>query len=165
MNKIHVYLLSASLLCTAVPTKSLAQGRGVDLDQISQDQLNGALYAELDDIYFGRNRNGLYDLDDLFDLIMEALSDNGDYDRNESEDDDDQGEQTITSYNLSAEMEEAGYSLEDVVWNALQTSDQYSNNSSPGIVQVQNRPDRRARLSYAVPAVINNVSNTVRRAR
>ena len=98
--------ISIAILALMLPGYSQSQGRYVDLDQLSANQLSAFLNAELDDIYIGRDANGQYDLDDLFDLVMEALSDSGDYDSNESDDDSDQGEQVITQANLNAEMAE-----------------------------------------------------------
>ena len=116
----------------------------------------------MDDIYIGRDANGQYDLDDLFDLVMEALSDSGDYDSNESDDDSDQGEQVITQANLNAEMAEDGVTLEDVVWQALETADQYSQNNASGIIKVQGRPNKRATLRTTVSVVSRNVTAVIR---
>jgi hypothetical protein len=148
-------------LALALPVSSQSQGRYIDLDQLSPSQLSSYLNAELDDVYIGRNAYGEYDLDDLFSLIMEALSDAGDYDSNESDDDSDQGEQVITQANLRAEMAEDGVRLEDVVWGALQTADQYSRNNTSGIIKVIKRPDKKATLLGAVSAVSKDVAAVV----
>ena len=150
-----------AIFALVLPVNSQSQGRYVDLDQLSPDQLSSFLNAELDDIYIGRNVYGEYDLDDLFDLVMEALSDAGDYDFNESDDDNDQGEQVITQANLRAEMAEDGVTLEDVVWQALETADQYSQNNTSGIIRVAERPDKKATLKTTVAVVSRNVAAAV----
>lgn len=98
-----------------------------DLDLLNSQQLAAALNAELDDVYESLDPNSDYDLDDIFEAIMYALSDAGD----------DYSEQAIDLDDLIEEMEETGVSLEDVVWNALQSADRVSDSGRGGVILVQ----------------------------
>lgn len=133
-------LIVALAGCAALllPGSSGAQDSD-DLDRLNNAQLAAALYAELDDVFERLNPNGNYDLDDIFDAIMYALSDVGD----------DSGEQYVDMDDLEEEMEEAGLSLEDVVADSLQRADQVSDSGHGPILRVQ-------RAGGARPAVAVN---------
>lgn len=124
--------LFASCVALLLPGPSGAQNH-IDLDQLTHDQLEYALNAELDDVYEALQSNGEYDLDVIFDVIMHALSDAND----------DHGEQTVSHANLTREMHEAGLSLEGVVRDALELADQYSENGSEKIIRVRRKGSTR----------------------
>lgn len=149
-------------VCTSLlPGISTAQNQYVDLDNLSSEQLQYYLNAELDDAYVILDENRSYNINFMFNIIMEALSDNGDYSNDQDENDDgvidddnDEGEQVITSANLASEMAEAGTSLQEVVWQALKTADQYSNNTNSEIMNVQMAPDDTVTLPRSISIVI-----------
>ena len=134
--------LLASCIVLFLPSASGAQD-DIDLDQLDQGPLSYALNAELDDVYERLNANDLYELNDIVDAIMYALSDAGD----------DQSEQAIDMEDLVEEMQEAGVSLRNVVVGAVRQADQQSGNGRQGIIRVQNPDAPRWRPPTATPAV------------
>jgi hypothetical protein len=106
--------LAVCLVLVLMPAWALAR----DLDRLTDQQLDAALFAELDDESL--EDCGLDDPDaprskvDMYRIVMCALGDAYD---------DDPWEQTISLQDLREEMAEAGYSLEAVVSNALAMAD------------------------------------------
>ena len=102
-----------------------------DLDDYNDARLSKDLYDELDDIYQnGLQPNSRYSLEVCKEMMMDALSDDGDTG----------SENEIDETDLESEMEEAGTNLEDAVEQGLIRADQISSRrgSSPswGIVRV-----------------------------
>lgn len=96
-----------------------------ELDDLSPTQLQAALDAELgdDDLrQFGVDPRKAYPLELLHEVIMQALSDEGD----------DDDEQLITLADLEEEMDEAGTNLSQVVWDALTEADRIAGLPSHG---------------------------------
>ena len=137
-------LLAAALLAGTIftPMAGPARDRGDNyFSAVSQaddsvydlDQLQGALEQELtdelDDIFQLINHDGHVSLEYAHQVVMYALSDAGD-DANES---------IIDFDELEAEMEEAGTTLEQEVWDALEEADHYGSRTPPGIHQVASR--------------------------
>ena len=102
----------------------IAEEAGRDLDSLPAEELDEDLNAELADVFEQLDdANAAYPIDELYTVIMAALSDNGD----------DGAEDEISEADLQAEMEEAGTSLQDVVMGALRQADTASI-GTPGVV-------------------------------
>lgn len=134
--------LFASCVALLLPSASAAQN-DVDLDQLAYDHLSQALNAELDDVFERLNADDLYELNDLVNVIMHALSDAGD----------DYTEQTIDMEDLVEEMQEAGVSLRNIVAGAVRQADQESENGRGGTIRVQNPDAPRWSPPTATPRV------------
>ena len=100
-----------------------------DLDDLSQEDLDQELTDELDDIFDRGGADNPVSLQQAFTEVMYALSDAGD----------DASESIVDFDELEAEMEEAGTSLEQEVWNALNEADEYVSRPTPGIYKVASR--------------------------
>lgn len=165
-------ILMYSAFVSAFPSISVAQYRNVELDTLSIEQLQYYINAELDDIYIEYDKSENYDINLIFDIVMEALSDRGDYINDQDENDDgtidddnDEGEQIITSANLASEMSEAGVSLENVVWQSLQISDRYSRNNNSEIITIQESTDRTANLPRSKLDVSNRLTREITKVK
>jgi hypothetical protein len=116
-------LVSATLLLAQGP----AQGRhpDLDLDALSNDEINELLQDELDPDDLAAcgltNPRASKTVDEMFDIIMCALGNDGDADDETELDFDD----------LEAEMQEAGTTLEAVVERALERADVMASGSAP----------------------------------
>lgn len=106
--------LAVCLVLLQAPAWAVAR----DLDRLTDQQLDAALFAELDDESLedcGLDDPGApVSKADMYGIVMCALGDGYD---------DDPWEQTISLQDLREEMAEAGYSLEAVVSNALAMAD------------------------------------------
>ena len=100
-----------------------------DLDDLSQEDLDQELTDELNDIFDRGGADNPVSLQQAFTEVMYALSDAGD----------DASESIVDFDELEAEMEEAGTSLEQEVWNALNEADEYVSRPTPGIYKVASR--------------------------
>lgn len=165
-------ILVFSTCAASFPSISIAQYRNIELDTLSIEQIQYYLNAELDDIYIEYDESENYDVNLIFDIIMEALSDRGDYINDQDENDDgtidddnDEGEQIITSANLASEMSEAGVSLENVVWQSLQISDRYSRNNNSEIMTIQESTDRTANLPRSKLDVSNRLTREITKVK
>lgn len=107
-----VFLAGAGLALIQFPVQA-----NHDLDAYSDTQLSRDLNDELDDIYqMGLQPNSRYSLDVCKNMMMEALSDDGDAGY----------ENEIDYSDLETEMEEADTDLEDEVVQGLVRADQIS---------------------------------------
>ena len=84
---------------------------------------------ELDDVFELIRTDNPVTLQQAFNAVMYALSD----------EDDDPDESVVDFDELEAEMEEAGTTLEEVVWDALNEADEYVGRPTPGIYKVASR--------------------------
>jgi hypothetical protein len=116
-------LVSATLLLAQGP----AQGRhpGLDLDALSNEEINELLQDELDPDDLAAcgltNPRASKTVDEMYDIIMCALGNDGDT-----------GDETELDFDdLEAEMEEAGTTLEAVVESALERADVMASGSAP----------------------------------
>ena len=100
-----------------------------DLDNCSPTQLERELSEELDDVFELIRTDNPVTLQQAFNAVMYALSD----------EDDDPDESVVDFDELEAEMEEAGTTLEEVVWDALNEADEYVGRPTPGIYKVASR--------------------------
>jgi hypothetical protein len=133
-------IVALALLCTAlVFATGPAQARHPDLelDDLDDDTLDAMLQAELDDddlIACGiGNPHAAVSVERMFAVVMCALGDAGD-----SGD-----ERALDLDDLEAEMREAGTTLRDVVWAAIQEADELA--SGPPALDVR-------RIAVAYPA-------------
>ena len=100
-----------------------------DLDNCSPTQLERELSEELDDVFELIRTDNPVTLQQAFNAVMYALSD----------EDDDPDESVVDFDELEAEMEEAGTTLEEVVWDALNEADEFASRPTPGIYKVASR--------------------------
>jgi hypothetical protein len=112
--------IATACLCVALGlAQAPAYGRhpDLDLDALSDGQLGALIQAELDDndlVACGiGNPNAAKTKEEMFEVIMCALGDDGD----------DESEQSLDFDDLEDEMEEAGTTVEDVVMRALERAD------------------------------------------
>jgi len=142
-----------------------------DLDTYTDEQLQEALFAELDDMPQIQSPDEQYDIEELRSAILTALSDEGD--------EGDEAEQEIDRADLDEEMSEAETTVGDVVDEALARADELaSRTGSPSwtIVQVRfhnaglspNAQDRNqsghTTSRVAIREVASTVISNVRRA-
>lgn len=139
----RTFIATASLCVALAAAQAPAWGRhpDLDLDALDDDTLDALIQAELDDHELVKcgigNPNAQKSEQQMFDIIMCALGDEGD----------DESEQGLDFDDLEDEMREAGTTVAKVVWAALELADaRASGPASPA--------DRRtaAALADAPPA-------------
>ena len=119
-SRAHRTPIASAALCVAL---ALAQGPAysrhpdLDLDALNDSQLGALIQAELDDDDLVKcgigNPNASKTKEEMFEVIMCALGDDGD----------DESEQGLDFDDLEDEMEEAGTTVEAVVLRALERAD------------------------------------------
>jgi len=124
---VRTFLGATLVSTTLLLAQGAAQGRhpDLDLDALSNDEINELLQDELDPDDLAAcgltNPRASKTVDEMFDIIMCALGDDGDAGDEAELDFDD----------LEAEMEEAGTTLEAVVERALERADVMASGSAP----------------------------------
>jgi hypothetical protein len=124
-------LFAGCFLCAALAQAPAgARHPGLDLDTWSDDDLDAVLQAELDDddlIACGiGNPNAPKTKEQMYRVIICALKDGGD----------DESEQEMDYDDLQAEMQEAGTTVEKVVWAAMDEADEMASGPQPGAAWV-----------------------------
>jgi hypothetical protein len=132
-----------------------AYGKGIDLDDLSEEQLNKFLTIELNDMFThrGQSKTLTYPLDPkrsypvhvLREAILYALSD---------ADDDSDDDNVIDEDELAEEMEEANTTLEAVVDNALRRA-LMAAEESPTFVRASTDSIAQARQREMRPEFVN----------
>lgn len=164
-----VLVLLALIGCVAAPASAAtphglhllaAEEERRDLDSLPPEELDEDLTAELADVFEQLDDpNAAYPIDELYTVIMAALSD----------DNDDGAEDEISQADLEAEMEEAGTDLQNVVMGALRQADTASIGTL-GVVKASTFGLElvragAVRTQFAVSFTKRALENTVRAAR
>ncbi len=132
-------LASAALVLALAGAPAFARHPDLDMDRLSNAQIDALVQAELDDddlVACGLpNLRAAVPDEQMFNIVMCALGDDGD----------DDGESDLDLDDLEAEMAEANTSLEDVVTAALERADQLA------LGAPLTAADIRAALHFAEP--------------